>query len=104
MKYTTEQLELIAIMFKIQHGEKTVGDIFPCCRDDQLKDVKIRELVISTQTQGGFYVVDFMYNRKLIMWIYCIEQLLCPVSDVATIEADIPIDDIIKMLSFEDKI
>lgn len=29
MKYTTEQLELIAMMLKIQFADKTVGDFFP---------------------------------------------------------------------------
>ena len=61
MNYTTEQLELIAIMFKIQHGEKTVGDIFPDYRmlnDSKLKDVKIDELNIG---KTGLIAADFIH-------------------------------------------
>ena len=107
MNYTTEQLELIAIMFKIQHGEKTVGDIFSDYRmlnDSKLKDVKIDELNIG---KTGFITryVNFFHNGELIMWFSCICQELCPVLGICDIIAPgIPIDDIIKMLSFEDKI
>ena len=103
MNYTTEQLELIAIMFKIQHGEKTVGDFFPDCEYESLKNIKIDELFISTETDDVLRDVNFLYKENLIMWFSYYNQVLHPIFGIYD-DFDIPIDNIIKMLSFGDKI
>ena len=66
MKYTIDQLELIAIMFKIQFGEKTLDEAFSekdCVYKGKIKDLKIERC--------GMFICDInFYNEhgKVVMY------------------------------------
>lgn len=98
MKYTTEQLELIAMMLKIQFADKTVGDFFPDCLGESIKNIKIGKMKI--RVSEVWRDIDFCYDDRFVFWFSLSEQSV-RIRGHAT---RIPITDIIKMLSFEDKI
>ena len=99
MKYTTEQLELIAMMFKIQFADKTVGDFFPDISGESKKNIKIGEM--QTEVSVMYRDLNFNHFGKCVFWFSVQDQRMC------TFGGDfkrIPIVDIVKMLSFEDKV
>lgn len=103
MKYTTDQLELIAIMFKIQFADKTVKEVFPICSDDARYDIKIGELRIRRGLFSYEHDVDFVddtIRKWVISFRYEYEFLMFN----NPILPRIPIDDIVKILNFEDNI
>ena len=63
MKYTREQLMLIAIMLKNQHGDKTFGELF---KVDCKYDVKLSDLVLNLGTDIDFYQYG---TGMLVAWI-----------------------------------
>ena len=98
MKYTTDQLELIAILFKIQFADKTVGDFFPECSYELRNNFRIGETNIGVSTM--WKDIDFWYNDRFVFWFSLSEQTM----RVHSFNRFIPITDIVKMLSFEDKV
>ena len=97
MKYTTDQLGLIASLFKIQFSDKTVGDFFPNHWNELEKNIRIGEMNIGVSML--FRDINFVYNNKCIFWFFVRDQCMCSFYDLR-----IPIADIVKMLSFEDKV
>lgn len=99
MKYTTEQLELIASLFKIQFADKTVGDFFPNHWIELEKKITLGE----TETEVSFLHRDINFNRfgKCVFWFSNHDQCMRSFTGNSV---HIPIADIVKMLSFEDKI
>ena len=61
MKYTTDQLELIAIMFKIQFRDKTFKELFPDLEHARYEG-KIDELVIDHKDEDA----NFRSDRTLV--------------------------------------
>lgn len=98
MKYTTDQLELIAILFKIQFADKTVGDFFTECSYKLLNNNRIGEMDIGVSAM--WKDIDFSYNDQFVFWFSLSEQAM----RVRSSNRCIPITDIIKMMSFEDKV
>ena len=98
MKYTTDQLGLIAILFKIQFADKTVGDFFPDCSDESPNNFRIGEMDIDVSIT--WKDIDFRYNDRFVFWFSLSEQSM----RVRRSYRRIPIIDIVKMLSFEDKV
>ena len=98
MKYTVDQLELIAIMFKIQFGEKTLEEVFQ--KKDYGYKGKIKDLYLNRcdtfKSDINFYdslgdiQMNFSPNK---VFIYGEEA-----------DEVIPPDLIVKMLDFTDKI
>ncbi len=59
MKYTTDQLELIAILFKIQFSDKTVGDFFPNHWNELEKKITLGEM----ETEVSLLYRDINFNH-----------------------------------------
>lgn len=99
MKYTTDQLELIAIMFKIQFANKTVGDFFPNHYVELEKKITLGEM----ETKVSLLYRDINFNSfgKCVFWFSNHDQCMRSFDGNCV---RIPIDDIVKMMSFEDKI
>jgi len=103
MKYTREQLMLIAIMLKNQHGDKTFRELFKVnCVDD----VKLSDMWLRFGSD-----IDFTYSKteRLLAWISCNwsksglnNYIAIPLKGEGFARIDIV--DVIKVLSFEDKI
>lgn len=100
MKYTTDQLELIAMMFKIQFADKTVGDFFPDHRNVLRKQIIIGETQIQTEVSFKYCDINFNHFGQCVFWFSANDQCMCTFAD----SVRIPIIDIVKMLSFEDKV
>jgi hypothetical protein len=98
MKYTTEQLELIAMMFKIQFADKTVGDFFPNHWNELEKKINIGEMETGVSLLS--HDINFNHFGICIFWFSANDQCMCTFAD----SVRIPIIDIVKMLSFKDKV
>lgn len=103
MILSTDQLELISIMLKNQHGDKTFRELFKVnCVDD----VKLSDMWLRFGSDIDFYQYG---TGMLVAWITsCLRRraitdyyLTFPLIDNY---ARIDIVDVIKVLSFEDKI
>jgi hypothetical protein len=103
MKYTTEQLELIAIMFRTQFGDKTLKEVFPVCDDDCRFDIKIGDLGIRRGRFSYGNDVDF-YDCDNDSWVISFRYVHDRMMFSTLSLPHIPIDDIVKILNFEDKI
>ena len=101
MKYTTDQLELIAIMFKIQFADKTVGDFFPDHWNVLRKQIIIGETQIQTEVSFKYCDINFNHFGKCVFWISVLDQRMFTFDENCK---SIHIVDIVKMLSFEDKV
>lgn len=99
MKYTTEQLELIAMMFKIQFADKTVGDFFPDHWSEIEKKINIGEM--ETGVSLLYRDINFNHLGKCVFWFSVNGQCMCTFGGN---DVRIPITDIVKMMSFEDKV
>lgn len=103
MNYTTDQLELIAVMFRIQYSDKTLNEIFPQLENDPIFNIKLSELEISKPAVGAEYEndIDLRHNGHLICYFSHDNKkfLILNLHHYA-----FTIDDIVKMLNFEDKI
>ena len=100
MKYTLDQLELIAIMFKIQFGDKTFKDIFPNLKYSRHEGT-INELTIN-HNDGD---VNFVSNRSYFAFVDPITNTFVVLSGANRGEnLYTKIENIVKMLNFEDKI
>ena len=99
MKYTTDQLELIAIMFRIQFADKTVGDFFPNHCNELEKKITLGEM----ETEVSLLYRDINFNRfgKCVFWFSNHDQCMRSFTGNSV---HIPITDIVKMVSFEDKV
>ena len=103
MKYTTEQLELIAIMFRTQFGDKTLKEVFPDCIKDGSFDIKIGDLGIRRGRFSYERDVDF-YDCDNDSWVISFRYVHDRMMFSTLSLPHIPIDDIVKVLNFEDKI
>ena len=99
MKYTLDQLELIAIMFKIQFGDKTFKEIFPDLKYSKHEET-ISELTIN-HIDGD---VNFVLNRSYAAFIDPITNTFIVLSGGMGENFYIKIENIVKMLNFEDKV
>lgn len=108
MKYTTDQLELIAIMFRTQFADKTLVEVFPeVFRGNgyniKIFNIKIGELGILRGRllfERDVDLIDEKIGGWLISFRYGFEYMVFNKQDAPTVL----IDDIVKMLNFEDKI
>ena len=93
---------MIAIMFKIQYGDKTVAELFPQAKIDPCLRIEICELEICKPRPEALYIndIDLRHNGVLICYFSHSDQkfAICGFGDF------VKIDDIVKMLNFEDKI
>jgi hypothetical protein len=100
MKYTLDQLELIAIMFQIQFGDKTFREIFP-----KLKYTKhegtINELTIN-HNDGD---VNFLLYQNLVAY-FCLRRYVFVIfgDENPAVGYHTKIEEIVKMLNFNDKV
>ena len=99
MKYTLDQLELIAIMFKIQFGDKTFKEIFPDLKYSRHEGT-INELTIN-HNDGD---VNFVSNRSYFAFIDPITNTFMVLNGNEDVNYYTKIENIVKMLNFEDKI
>lgn len=100
MKYTLDQLELIAIMFKIQFGNKTFREIFPSLKDIKHKGT-INELTIN-HNDGD---VNFVSNQEFVAFINPrTYKFIIFDYDIHKKHYCTKIEKIVKMLNFEDKV
>ena len=95
---------MIAVMFKIQHGEKTVAELFPLAKNDPSLKIKICELEICKPRPGALYKndIDLRYDGELMCYFSQEDQLFLWCSGSQHLR--LAISNIIKMLNFEDKI
>ena len=102
MTITIEQIWLIATMFQIQYGDKTLFELFGCGNSD----VKIKEYEFQ---QNGFNL-NLMNGRDDAAWFvlgdfdgywFAVRR-----SDNDDTDGNFkyPLSDIVKMLNFEDKV
>jgi hypothetical protein len=103
MKYNQSQLEMIAIMFKIQYGDKTVAELFPQIKNDPILKIELCELEICKPRTEALYKNDIDLRHNGVLKCYFSQEdqkfLICGFGDLR-----FKIDDIVKMLNFEDKI
>ena len=103
MKYNQSQLEMIAIMFKMQYGDKTVAELFPQIKNDPILKIELCELEICKPRPEALYKndIDLRHNGVLICYFSHVDQkfAICGFGDL-----HLKIVDIVKMLNFEDKI
>ena len=101
MKWSKEQIILIAVMFKIQFADKTWGEVFPgcICSEKLIGDSLIEESIIFgdiTMVDKSITAVvmrlDRMFDR------FCIFDLR---GNPTVLEK---IEEFVKMLNFEDKV
>lgn len=97
---TKEQIWLIATMFQIQYGDKTLFELFGCGNSEvNIKDCKFKE-------HGKF--LDLMCGGVDFAWFVFIptDRYYFVVRNVNIDDINIkfPLEKIIKMLKFEDKI
>ena len=94
---------MIAVMFKIQHGEKTLNELFPQLNNDPSFNFEICELEIHKPASEVLYKndTDLKHNGVLICYFSQVDQkfAICGFGDLR-----LKIVDIVKMLNFEDKI
>lgn len=94
---------MIAIMFKIQHGEKTLNELFPQLNNVPSFNFEMCELEICKPRPEAFYIndIDLRNNGVLICYFSHVDQkfAICGFGDLR-----FKIVDIVKMLNFEDKI
>lgn len=94
---------MIAVMFKIQHGEKTVAELFPLAKNDPSLKIKIRKLEICKPRTEALYKNDIDLRHNGVLKCYFSQEdqkfLICGFTN-----SRITISNIIKMLNFEDKI
>jgi hypothetical protein len=98
MKYTVDQLELIAIMFKTQFGEKTLDEVFKIQSSiykGKIKDLKIKRC----DTFKGD--INFSYPNNNVQMFFGPEKLF--IYGEGMNEYGHP-DQIVKLLDFTDKI
>ena len=98
MNRNVDQLELIAIMFKIQFGEKTLDEVFS--RNDCLYKGKIKDFTIKRCITFNCDINFYNKQGKIVMY-FGPENLVLPGNDT---NRKSPIDQIIQMLDFTDKI
>ena len=103
MKYTTDQLELIAIMFRTQFADKTLVEVFPACGDYDCFNIKIGDLGIRRGRFSYERDVDF-YDCDNDSWVISFRYVHDRMMFSTLSLPHIPIDDIVKVLNFEDKI
>lgn len=98
MKYTVDQLELIAIMFKTQFGEKTLDEVFKIQSSiykGKIKNLKIKRCD-TFKGDINFYgpnndIQMYLGPEKLFVYGEGMDEYAHP-------------DQIVKMLDFTDKI
>lgn len=92
---------MIAIMFKIQYGEKTLIELFPQLKIDPSFNFKICELEIHKPESKAVYKkdIDLRHNGVLICYFSHPDQKFA----ICGFGVFVKIDDIVKMLNFEDK-
>lgn len=98
MKYTVDQLELIAIMFKTQFGEKTLDEVFKIQSSiykGKIEDLKIKRCDIF---KGD---INFYDRRGEIQMYFNPEKIIIYGEKKGE---DIQPDFIVKMLDFKDKV
>lgn len=106
MTLSMDQLHLIAIMLKNQHGDKTFGELFNV---NCVYDVKISDMIIGFNVKSD---IDFYHGEDeiLMAWIttgwHELAKSNCYIAIPLKGEefARIDIVDVIKVLSFEDKV
>lgn len=98
MKYTVDQLELIAIMFKTQFGEKTLDEVFQ--RKDCDYKGKIEDLYLK-RCRIYIYDINFYDRRGEIQMYFNPEKIIIYGEKKGE---DIQPDFIVKMLDFKDKV
>lgn len=100
MKYTLDQLELIAIMFKVQFGDKTFKELFPDLEHTR-HERKINELDIVRINNEA----SFMLGRTVCAFFGLYLNGLYIFNDLpGTIAYHTKIENVINMLNFKDKI
>lgn len=97
---SNEQIWLIATMFQIQYGDKTLFELFGCGNSEvNIKDCKFKE-------HGKF--LDLMCDGVDSAWFafFPTDRYYFVVRNVDSNGSNIkfPLEKIIKMLNFEDKI
>lgn len=98
MNYTVDQLELIAIMFKTQFGEKTLDEVFQ--RKDCGYKGKIEDLHLK-RCSTYIYDINFYDRRGEIQMYFNPEKIIIYGEKKGE---DIQPDFIVKMLDFKDKV
>ena len=95
-KHSAEKVVLLAILFKMQYGDKTIKEVFP---DMSTPNVKISELCIKIfeDLTGRTFTVDFEYKKEGIFYV----SDHCPnyPGDVVVM-----VEDFNKLISFEDNV
>lgn len=100
MKYTLNQLELIAVLFKVQYGDKTFKQIFPDLKYTKHEGT-INELTIN-HDDGD---VNFMSNRGLVAYFSFRTDYFSIINDESRAKNyRTKTEIIVKMLNFEDKV
>ena len=99
MKYTLDQLELIATLFKIQFGDKTLEEIFPSTKHTNHQGT-IGELTIDHTDGDVNFVIDhciaaYFSSSNYIFYVLAINE-----TDTYFTQ----IENVVKMLNFEDKV
>lgn len=94
---------MIAVMFKIQYGDKTLNELFPQLNNDPSFNFEMCEMEINKPAYEALYKndIDLRHNGVLICYFSHVDQkfALCGFGDLS-----FKIVDIVKMLNFEDKI
>lgn len=95
---------MIAIMFKIQYGEKTLNELFPQLNNVPSFNFEMCELEIcKPRTEALYYKKDIDLRHNEVLKCYFSQEdqkfLICGFGDL-----HLKIVDIVKMLNFEDKI
>lgn len=102
MKWTIDQIKLIAIMFKIQYADKTLGEVFPGCRcsENLIGDV----LITNSVFDGDILFVFGLEIQTLVARMksstgkfYMLGSNGCPMEDKK-------IEELVNMLNFGDKV
>lgn len=99
MKYTLDQLELIATLFKIQFGDKTLEEIFPSTKHTNHQGT-IGELTID-HTDGD---VNFITGRGIVAYFSSSNYNFFVRTENETDTYFTPTENVVKMLNFEDKV
>lgn len=109
MKYTREQLMLIAIMLKNQHGDKTFKDLFGDMKytyNGKIEDLSIRDYILDyrlvTLYSDAKPIAVFLSNEFGNDLIFNIGELMSVSESQDKIKIDIK--RIVDLLNFEDKI
>lgn len=102
MKWTVDQIKLIAIMFKIQYADKTLGEVFPGCR---CSENLIGDMLIKDSAFDGdiIFVFSLEIETRVARMVSSTGKIYI-ISPNGYWMVDKKIEELVNMLNFEDKV